>query len=271
MNGNFTLAPVHLANGTVSADAASAFPSVPHTLGLTPVQLGYIFLALFGSIPLMVVITTITVMKCYTLRKLQQCESHLVERQRRKLRTTTEPLTSSTNLACHAISANGSTSIKASRSNPNVYFQQKQTIPLNPVGVTACGSPAASDDFWQPAGGSTSTELGSEEARALASFDGIYDGIDINSDNSHVSSAGNHGNSDSSFTDPLSHVGNYGNSDSSFIGHVSCTCNHGNSDSSFTGHLSCISNYGDSESVTLPSYVYTPEVPSNHYYSSIEA
>jgi len=237
MNGNLTLVPVHLANETAFADAASAFPSVPHALGLSPVQLGYIFLVLFGSIPLTVVITTITVMKCYTLRKLQQCESHLVEQQRRKPCMTTEPLTGSANLACHAISDNGSTSIKASRSNPNVYFQQKQMIPLDPVGETASGPPVASDDFWQPSGGSTSTELGSEEARALASFDGIYDGIDVNSDSSHVSSAGN----------------------------------HGNSDSSFTGHLSCISNFGDSESVTLPSYVYTPEVPSNHYYSSIDA
>ena len=231
MTSDLSVTSLHPANGTVSTDAPSMLePLMPRLLGLAPIQFGYVFLALSGTIPLVLVVVTIATMKCYTWRKLRLYKRHLVMTgQRRKRRTTAivtmELSTVYMDPAVYDAIDNwdNTSSIKASPSNPNVYFQQNQTLSLDVAALDVCNSPVAVDDLWQPSGGSTSTELGSDEARALASFDAIYNGID-----------------------------------------VSC-------DSSFADRVSCIGNYGDGDSVTLSSYVYMPEVPSNHYYTTAEA
>ena len=215
--------------GTVSTDIKFQFPPMTHILGLTPVQFCYFLLLLSSALLLIFVVVTIAAMKCYTLRKFRQRDRHLMAkgRHRRQMRCTTlnatkKHATAYMNLAAYDVTvgavAVGNTSIKTSASNPNVYFQQKQALSLDATALSACNLPG---DYLQPPGSSTRSGLGSEEAKALSSFDAMLDGSEASGGNS------------------------------------------------IAGDASCVGNFDGSDGVTLLSYVFTPEAPSDHYYGSI--
>ena len=227
MNSSLYKTFLHPVNGTVLTDIQFTFPPMTHILGLTPVQFCYFLLVLFSAVLLIFIIVTIAAMKFYTLRKFRQRDRHLIAkgRDRRQKQCMTSYATKKhatvyINLASYdytrGASIGGNTSIKNCASNPNVYFQQKQTLSLDATALSACN---LLDDYLQPLGGSTSSGFGSEEAKALASFDAILHGSDVSN--------------------------------------------------SIAGDGSYVSNFDSSDGVTLLSYVYTPEVPSDHYYGSI--
>ena len=229
MNSSLYKTFFHPVNGTVLTDIQFQSPPMTHIFGLTPVQFCYFLLVLFSALLLIFIIVTIAAMKCYTWRKYRQRGHHLVSKGRH--RTQNRRMTSNAtkkhatvymNLDAYDFTGSaitgGNTSIKNCASNPNVYFQQKQTLSLDATALTRCN---LLGDYLQPSGGSTSSGFGSEEAKALASFDAILHASD--------ESGGN----------------------------------------SISGDASYVSNFDGSDGVTLLSYVYTPEVPSDHYYGSI--